>query len=298
MDGTTSILILDKSKRFGRPLKFNIPPSQKNIPFDPILFIKRGHSITCASFHSNPVHSSFNSNHYNNHGHDKQHQHGRRSFSSIDNQSKNIPSRLILNLSTINLLEIFQMINSSFFYDKKLNPRRVLTKPSKPSQNNGFDNEKNDYILYVNDIIGNEEGRKYLILDLLGQGTFGQVVKCQNTKSKEMVAIKVIKNQSAYFNQSMMEVTVLELLNQKYDKDDRHHIVRMRDTFVFRQHLCIVVELLSLNLYDLIKQNQYRGFSLALCRAFITQILDAMCIMKESRIIHCDLKPENILLKK
>lgn len=202
-----------------------------------------------------------------------------------------------INLMTEKLLEMFGQCNASFKYDKGLNPRRVLTKPSRPVYNNGHDNEKHDYILYVNDVLGNEEGRKYIILDLLGQGTFGQVVKCQNVKTKELVAVKVIKNQAAFFNQSMMEVTVLEMLNQKYDKEDKHHLVRMRDTFVFRQHLCIVVELLSLNLYDLIKQNQYRGFSLTLCRLFLTQILDAMKVLKEARIVHCDLKPENILLR-
>lgn len=174
----------------------------------------------------------------------------------------------------------------------------MLTKPSRPVHNNGHDNEKWDYILYVNDIIGNEEGRKYQILDLLGQGTFGQVVKCINVKTRELCAVKVIKNQPAYFNQSMMEVTVLEMLNQKYDREDRRHIARMRDTFIFRQHLCIVVELLSLNLYELIKQNGYRGFSLGLCRVFLAQILDALTVLKEARIIHCDLKPENILLKR
>jgi serine/threonine protein kinase len=136
-----------------------------------------------------------------------------------------------------------------------------------------------------------------VILDLLGQGTFGQVVKCQNVKTGELVAVKVIKNQPAYLNQSMMEVTVLELLNQKHDPEDRHHLVRMRDTFLFRQHLCIVVELLSLNLYELVKQNQYRGFSLQLCRVFLAQILDAMRVLKEAKLIHCDLKPENILLR-
>lgn len=136
-----------------------------------------------------------------------------------------------------------------------------------------------------------------MILDLLGQGTFGQVVKCQNVRNNELVAVKVIKNQPAYFNQSMMEVTVLELLNGKHDPADAHHIVRMKDTFIFRQHLCVVVELLSLNLYELIKQNQYRGFSLQLCRVFLAQILDAMRVLKEAKIIHCDLKPENILLR-
>ena len=51
-----------------------------------------------------------------------------------------------------------------------------------------------------------------MILDILGQGTFGQVVKCQNMKTHEVVAVKVVKNKPAYFNQSMMEVTILELV--------------------------------------------------------------------------------------
>jgi dual specificity protein kinase YAK1 len=54
---------------------------------------------------------------------------------------------------------------------------------------------------------------RYLILDVLGQGTFGQVVKCQNLKTQEVVAVKVIKNKTAYFNQSMMEVSVLDLVS-------------------------------------------------------------------------------------
>jgi dual specificity protein kinase YAK1 len=101
-------------------------------------------------------------------------------------------------------------------------------------KNDGYDNEDSDYILYVNDILGSEEAghkydsftlraddtvanspsrNRYLILDVLGQGTFGQVVKCQNMKTQEVVAVKVIKNRTAYFNQSMMEVSVLDLVS-------------------------------------------------------------------------------------
>ena len=57
---------------------------------------------------------------------------------------------------------------------------------------------------------------RYLILDVLGQGTFGQVVKCQNLKTQEVVAVKVIKNKTAYFNQSMMEVSVLDLVSLSF----------------------------------------------------------------------------------
>lgn len=56
---------------------------------------------------------------------------------------------------------------------------------------------------------------RYLILDILGQGTFGQVVKCQNMKTHEIVAVKVVKNKPAYYNQSMMEVTILDLVRDK-----------------------------------------------------------------------------------
>lgn len=32
-------------------------------------------------------------------------------------------------------------------------------------------------------------------------------------------------------------------------------------------------------------------------RVFTEQLLDALCVLKDARLIHCDLKPENILLK-
>ena len=37
--------------------------------------------------------------------------------------------------------------------------------------------------------------------DLLGQGTFGQVVRCLREDSREEVAVKVIKNQTAFYHQ-------------------------------------------------------------------------------------------------
>ncbi|TBU33846.1 kinase-like protein [Dichomitus squalens] len=198
---------------------------------------------------------------------------------------------------TMNITDTYHICNPQFKYESTHNPRRVLTKPSKPMHNEGYDNEDYDYILYVNDWLGQDDGHKYLILDILGQGTFGQVVKCQNMKTHEVVAVKVVKNKPAYFNQSMMEVTILELLNQQCDPQDEHHILRLRDSFIHKNHLCLVFELLSSNLYELIKQNQFQGLSTQLVKVFTAQLLDALTVLKEARLIHCDLKPENILLK-
>ncbi|KAH8122236.1 dual specificity protein kinase YAK1 [Trichoderma asperellum] len=205
-----------------------------------------------------------------------------------------------LQALTAHLPATYRICNPSFKYESSRNPRRVLTKPSKGTKNDGYDNEDSDYILYVNDILGSEEAghkNRYLILDVLGQGTFGQVVKCQNLKTQEVVAVKVIKNRTAYFNQSMMEVSVLDLLNTKLDKNDDHHLLRLKDTFIHRQHLCLVFELLSVNLYELIKQNQFRGLSTTLVRVFAQQLLNGLALLNKARLIHCDLKPENILLK-
>lgn len=197
---------------------------------------------------------------------------------------------------TKNLITTYQLCSPDFVYQTSKNPKRVLTKPSEPKYNGGYDNVNSDYILYVNDVLGTEQNRKYLVLDILGQGTFGQVVKCQNLLTKEILAVKVIKSRSEYLNQSITEAKILELLNKKIDPNNEHHFLRMHDSFVHKSHLCLVFELLSNNLYELLKQNQYHGLSIQLIKIFTKQMLDSLCVLKDSKLIHCDLKPENVLL--
>ena len=71
----------------------------------------------------------------------------------------------------------------------------------------------------------------------------------------------------------------------------------MYDHFLFRGHLCLVFELLSINLYELIRQNKFRGLPTTLIRHIMIQIVDAMLTLAEANVVHCDLKPENILLQ-
>lgn len=197
---------------------------------------------------------------------------------------------------TKSLTTTYTLCSPEFSYQTSKNPKRVLTKPSEGKNNNGHDNINSDYILYVNDVLGTEQNRKYLVLDILGQGTFGQVVKCQNMLTKEILAVKVVKSKSEYLNQSITEAKILELLNSKIDPLGEHHFLRMHETFVHRNHLCLVFELLSSNLYELLKQNQFHGLSISLIRTFARQLLDSLSVLKDNKLIHCDLKPENILL--
>lgn len=204
-----------------------------------------------------------------------------------------------IHISPVNALSVYLTETycicqpKKFQYLKATNPKRVLTKPLEPKFNSGFDNEDSDYILYVNDILGTEEGRKYIVLDLLGLGTFGQVVKCQNLANQLVVAVKVIKSKPAYMNQSLTEVRLLEFLNQN---SHGNNFIRLLDTFMHKEHLCLVFELLASNLYELIKQNQFHGLSMKLVKLLTRQLLELVAQLKSFQMIHCDLKPENILL--
>lgn len=66
----------------------------------------------------------------------------------------------------------------------------------------------------------------------------------------------------------------------------------MVDSFTFRNHLCIVTELLSINLYELVKADGFAGFSTNLIRRFTVQILGSLTLLRRHRVVHCDLKPE------
>src|SRR5690554_2026296 len=72
--------------------------------------------------------------------------------------------------------------------------------------------------------------------------------------------------------------------------------VRLKENFVYRNHLCLVFELLSYNLYDLIRNTHFQGVSLTLIRKFAVQILRALYFLALPGvdIIHCDLKPGNL----
>jgi dual specificity tyrosine-phosphorylation-regulated kinase 1 len=98
--------------------------------------------------------------------------------------------------------------------------------------------------------------------------------------------------------QARTEINLLNLVLEK-DPDDDQNIVHLQDTFVYRNHQCLVFEMLSYNLYDLLKNTRFKGVSLALVRKFAKQILKGLDFLsrKDVDVIHCDLKPENILLR-
>lgn len=159
--------------------------------------------------------------------------------------------------------------------------------------NFGYDDAEGGYNVVLNDHIG----YRYEILRVLGKGSFGQVLKVYDHKTKQLAALKIVRNDERFLQFAQTEVKILEQLLRE-DPANTANVVHIQNNFIFRNHACIVFELMSINLFEVNKKNNFRGFSLKLVRSFAHSLTIALSVLKRNQIIHGDLKPENIMIKK
>lgn len=136
---------------------------------------------------------------------------------------------------------------------------------------------------------------RYQIRGLLGQGTFGKVVQCYDRQLRRHVAIKVIRAVQKYRDASQIEIRVLKCLRQN-DPQNEFQCVQLIETFDFRNHVCIVSDLLDRSVFDFLKDNKFQPFPCRDIWQFAKQLLTSVAFLHRLSLIHTDLKPENVLL--
>ncbi|KAI1365784.1 hypothetical protein F5Y08DRAFT_167668 [Xylaria arbuscula] len=204
-----------------------------------------------------------------------------------------VSSQDAIRIAILNIYERGEIIDySDIYFCGTQNANKIVGDLHTSKPNFGYDDERGDYSI----IMGDHLAYRYEIVDVLGKGSFGQVVRCIDHKTGGLVAVKIIRNKKRFHQQALVEVNILKKLRE-WDPKNKHSMVNFTHSFYFRGHLCISTELLDMNLYEFIKSNSFRGFSLKLIQRFTKQMLSSLMILKQHKVIHCDLKPENILLR-
>ncbi|KAF2689148.1 hypothetical protein K458DRAFT_291435 [Lentithecium fluviatile CBS 122367] len=197
-----------------------------------------------------------------------------------------------LQMVSLNIFERGEIIDyKEIYFCGTKSAKKHVGDLNASTANFGYDDDRGDY----NIVFGDHLAYRYEVVDLLGKGSFGQVVRCVDHKTGALVAVKIIRNKKRFHQQALVEVNILQKIRE-WDPENKHSMINFTQSFYFRGHLCISTELLGMNLYEFIKAYDFKGFSLRLIRRFCKQMLASLVLLKSRRVIHCDLKPENILL--
>lgn len=113
------------------------------------------------------------------------------------------------------------------------------------------------------------------IIKLLGQGTFGKVVEAYDKQRKARCAVKIIRSIQKYRDASRIELRVLSTLASN-DKSNRNKCIHLRDCFDFRNHICIVTDLLGQSVFDFLKGNSFVPFPSSQIQNFARQLFTSV----------------------
>ena len=109
----------------------------------------------------------------------------------------------------------------------------------------------------------------------------------------------MIKNTKDFFDQSLDEIKILELLRQT-EQCNEHNILEMKAFFYHKEHLIIVTELLRQNLFEfgkyIMEHDEPQYFTIQRLCYIARQCLVALSFVHKMGLVHSDIKPENILL--
>lgn len=149
---------------------------------------------------------------------------------------------------------------------------------------------------YYNVMLGELINGRYHVQQNLGRGMFSSVVRATDSKTGNLVAVKIIRNNDTMRKAGFKEIEILQQLRAA-DPDDKKHIIRFERQFEHKGHLCMVFENLSMNLREVLKKfGRDVGINLRAIRAYAQQMFLGLSLLRKCNILHADLKPDNLLV--
>ncbi|XP_044731851.1 serine/threonine-protein kinase PRP4 homolog [Chrysoperla carnea] len=162
-----------------------------------------------------------------------------------------------------------------------------------PALTDNWDDAEGYYRVRIGETLDN----RYAVYGYTGQGVFSNVVRARDlARGGQDVAVKIIRNNEIMHKTGLRELEVLKRLNDS-DPEDRYHCMRLFRHFFHKQHLCMVLEPLAMNLREVLKKyGKDVGLHVKAVRSYTQQLLLALRLLKKAGILHADIKPDNILV--
>ncbi|KAL8433294.1 hypothetical protein ACSSS7_003978 [Eimeria intestinalis] len=143
----------------------------------------------------------------------------------------------------------------------------------------------------------------YEVVRSLGVGVSGQVYEClqrdvlRGMQPVRVVAAKLFRSTSAHICSALNELFVYHVLpTSKRGEAPFTAVTELLDFFVYRRHVCFVLEIQQTDLYKLLELGDFKGLPLPVVQRIAVQIVGLLNAAAEARITHFDLKPENVLI--
>ena len=138
--------------------------------------------------------------------------------------------------------------------------------------------------------------KKYRIIEKIGEGSYGKVLKAENPETKELSAIKIYKIQD---NKEGIHPTILREIVLLKSLRNHPNIVQLKGVIAASNQIEIDLEYCEGDLFKFIRfcKNDPLIYNMDSIKSIIYQILNGVSELHSSKIFHRDLKPANILIK-
>ncbi|XP_071961927.1 MAPK/MAK/MRK overlapping kinase-like [Antedon mediterranea] len=142
--------------------------------------------------------------------------------------------------------------------------------------------------------IQNPAMHKYRVLGKKGEGTFSEVLKCQNTQDGTYYACKKMKQ--TY--ESLDQVNGLREIQAMRRLSSHENILELQEVIFDKKSgtLALICELMDMNIYELIRGRRHYLQEQKI-KNYMYQLCKSLEHMHRNGIFHRDIKPENILIR-
>lgn len=126
-------------------------------------------------------------------------------------QKERVDPHEAIRIAVLNIYERGEIVDyPNIYFCGTQNARKIVGDLQSQKPNYGYDDDRGDYSI----VPGDHLAYRYEVIDVLGKGSFGQVVRCIDHCKGSLVAIKIIRNKKRFHQQALVEVNILKKLRE------------------------------------------------------------------------------------